>query len=430
MTHTDGRDTATAMLRLTGLWRTHVLPAGSTVLRFVFHSHGKVDSPGLDWKVWLQAAVLTGIVFTVLNTFLMWSVRRSYHTADLRNLNEARSTEAAMQQVEELTGASPGVAKHIVQRAFRERTTGKPARNYILDLVRVVQQVEEVSAPIVKTLDDRMTGHLHGLRAFALQTEGVTGQAVVAAMRDADPAWEHKLASLDEGGSGGQAGHAAEEFLVKFIDRVALESRPQLRNLMRINGWIQWLTVNVCCVVLLLVLSRAMLLARLQNDGWFPGSHSTALSRFLVALEPPPTGKPSSGSAGELAAAVSIESMLDRQVYQTFEFLVALLPSMGFIGTVLGMGNALLSADSLFTAKDKTLAISTITSHLGFAFDTTLVGLVTGIVAGAAVLSLRFQENSLWLPVEAASPVAEGNGGYLDGTERVKPLQTAAQDAT
>ena len=62
---------------------------------------------------------------------------------------------------------------------------------------------------------------------------------------------------------------------------------------------------------------------------------------------------------------------LDHGVYGTFGFMLGLLPSLGFIGTVLGMGNALLAADGLFSAADRQRTIGQITEELGFAFDTT-----------------------------------------------------------
>ena len=76
--------------------------------------------------------------------------------------------------------------------------------------------------------------------------------------------------------------------------------------------------------------------------------------------------------------------------------MVGVLPSLGFIGTVIGMSDALLKANTLFDSVDKTGAISDITNRLGFAFDTTLVGLVAIIITGSIVLILRKYEGFLW----------------------------------
>lgn len=57
-------------------------------------------------------------------------------------------------------------------------------------------------------------------------------------------------------------------------------------------------------------------------------------------------------------------------------FLLWALPSIGFVGTVIGMGFALIEADSLIGAQDLKLAIKNLAGQLGTAFDTTLVALL------------------------------------------------------
>jgi hypothetical protein len=338
--------------------------------------------------------ILTALSFGLLNTWLIWNSSRSYANARLSDINDAKSTDEAVQRAIATIGAEPKMAQQeFVREAFRERPSKATCRHYILNIIRAVQG--DVHPEVERALDRQMVGDLKGFRVYALSTRAVSGNALVESLRRVDPNWNHKLALLDDTGKETRS-KDADTFLARFIDRTAQESRPALRNLTRFNGWIQWWTVCVCWIVLLLVAARTSLLAKLVTTGWFPKTGCSSLVEFLAAGHPDPENRVSAASACEYLESVQVESQLDRQVYLTYEFLVALLPSLGFIGTVLGMGDALLTADSLFSASDKNRAISTITSHLGFAFDTTLVGLIAGIVAGSAVLRLRLWENSLW----------------------------------
>lgn len=76
------------------------------------------------------------------------------------------------------------------------------------------------------------------------------------------------------------------------------------------------------------------------------------------------------------------ESRLERVEYSLLDFLVWAMPSLGFIGTVVGISEALGNADEVVRASDQASqaeAISSVTATLGVAFDTTLVALVCTI---------------------------------------------------
>jgi hypothetical protein len=376
-------------------WDRFILPIG----RFLVLGDGVLSSSGMGLRIWVRGMVFTALSFGLLNTWLAWNVDRSYANATLLEVNEARSTDEAVQEAIAAIGSKADMAQQeFVREAFRERPASATYRFYLLNIIRAVQG--DVSPQVERTLDRHMTGNQHGTRFFALTSEGVSGTAVVEALSRVDSNWNHKTALLEDADST-LRGTEADAFLAKFIDRAAQETRPALRNLMRLNGWIQWCTICVCWVVMLLTAARATLLARLVTTGWFPNVITSRFTRFLAAGASPRSTLSAASSAAAFAAKAPIESFLDRQVYSTYEFLVALLPSLGFVGTVVGMGDALLTADSLFSAADKSRAISTITSHLGFAFDTTLVGLITGIIAGSIVVRLRQWENSLWYEVQS-----------------------------
>ncbi|QDG51139.1 MotA/TolQ/ExbB proton channel family protein [Persicimonas caeni] len=68
-------------------------------------------------------------------------------------------------------------------------------------------------------------------------------------------------------------------------------------------------------------------------------------------------------------------------------WLIAALPSVGFIGTVRGMSGALADADAIVkarTAVEQAFAISNVASTLALAFTTTLVALVFALIASLA----------------------------------------------
>ncbi|WP_337174664.1 MotA/TolQ/ExbB proton channel family protein [Paludisphaera sp.] len=84
-------------------------------------------------------------------------------------------------------------------------------------------------------------------------------------------------------------------------------------------------------------------------------------------------------------------------------YLAWAIPSLGFIGTVLGIGDALLNAGDMLTPntdlqKD---AIQAITLSLGFAFDTTLIALVLSLVLMLSIYLCRRAEERVVLTFQS-----------------------------
>jgi biopolymer transport protein ExbB/TolQ len=81
-------------------------------------------------------------------------------------------------------------------------------------------------------------------------------------------------------------------------------------------------------------------------------------------------------------------------------FVVFAIPAIGFVGTVLGISQALGDADKVLSEPTDTLkiaAIQAMTTKLAVAFDTTLVSLLLGIVLNLLVESAgRLQERNLF----------------------------------
>lgn len=384
---------------------------------------------GLTPKLALQAFLLTLVSYTMINTWMLNRIDRVYRTAELDWLAKAPSDER-VELVCEQVRAKRSLSSHtLLQSVFQ---TDIPASSQLLQLIEGIASDSDGVTARQTELQSAVTGDIRGMRWLTLSAQPVSGSELISRIERQDTTWKHKLASQKE-----LAGDL-REFLVGFSDLVIQEVRPSLRSLQRINGGIQWLTVFVTWLVLLAVAHRVVLLASLNARGWFvprttgarrgtipffaamiqrrlksPAKDSHRLSPTAATtdvLGDHETDEAVRGTIpplydGATQAVQFLENrhlpdLLDRQVYGPLSFLLGLLPSLGFIGTVYGMGDALLSADGLFQAADKGAAISRITTHLGFAFDTTLVALLAGIVASAVVVWLRVWENQLWHAAE------------------------------
>ena len=150
---------------------------------------------------------------------------------------------------------------------------------------------------------------------------------------------------------------AAELELLPIYKRL-LAAEPAL--LYRyVNGGVQWVTtLSLMCGLCLLTVRTAhvgrLLFAR---DG---------------ALPPGPT-------AGDRADAWAEEA---DSVYGLLGWFVWVMPSLGFVGTILGIGGALGFTDRVVAAEtpgDLVSAIQQVTGRLSVAFDTTLVALACSI---------------------------------------------------
>ncbi len=102
-------------------------------------------------------------------------------------------------------------------------------------------------------------------------------------------------------------------------------------------------------------------------------------------------------------SAVALEQAADREHRKIESKMAALvylgwsLPSLGFIGTVLGLGTALLTAGDMVTPNSELQrdAIQTVSIYLGRAFDKTFVALVLSLLQMALVYGVRRAQESV-----------------------------------
>lgn len=89
---------------------------------------------------------------------------------------------------------------------------------------------------------------------------------------------------------------------------------------------------------------------------------------------------------------------MERVIDAPLEYVIWGLPTIGFVGTVIGIGSALGDADAVVYATgatDQGAAIEAVTAQLSIAFDTTLIALICSLPLLYAVSRLRSAEGSI-----------------------------------
>ena len=410
----DGRSATDNAVSATGGWLT---------------GPGRLDDSGLDWTAVLLAVGLTVVFYIVVNWWLGSRVDGAFEDARVPAVAAAPSPEVAAERAVGMAAAPRDLAEAgYVRNAFRGHSSATAAEQ----LRRLAAGMTGGDAPVgtVAVIEEHLTGRRSGWPGLWADAEVPSGGNFAAALAVADPAWERKVAQAQA-----DRADAAADFLADYFDVVVREVRPALRSYARINGPIQWVTVVAFWLTVVLALRRLGVVRRLRGASPLGvtraaavlggrvaprvrragGAAATRLPAWTARLPRPtlPAAVPPGPAVAPAAfAAGDVRVTLDREVYGPMSHLVALLPSLGFVGTVLGMGEALLRADGLFSAEDKTAAIGEITRRLGLAFDTTLVGLVGGILAGGLVLLVRLREDAFWrrFTPPAGTPAADRAG--------------------
>jgi len=97
------------------------------------------------------------------------------------------------------------------------------------------------------------------------------------------------------------------------------------------------------------------------------------------------------------------EKSLDNIEYSNINYITWAIPSLGFLGTVLGISQALGSSDEVVKAPDvasQALAITDVTTNLGVAFDTTLIALICSIPLFFLIQGIRSSESKFLVSFE------------------------------
>ena len=207
------------------------------------------------------------------------------------------------------------------------------------------------------------------------------------------------------------AASAAEKkkFAERYVEGVIGMVNGPIRAMRRPNGWVQWLTVLLTYHLVLTAARRWVLVAKLTTsagraraelqytgemnpDNIVPaGSEVAAVASRMYGAGA--AGVPPTGAATEVD---QLAASSDTAAYGLYANTAAVIPALGFLGTVIGMGDALLRADGLFSAQDKQRVVGQITQDLGFAFDTTLVSLIYAPLAVVSLAVVRVAERRMF----------------------------------
>ena len=330
----------------------------------------------------LFAFLLTMLSYFILNTWLTDRIVRAYDQMVLPELAESTSSAQAAEAVLDFTQGDP-ILRPWLRRALIPK---RPASEQLEDLFAAVSgEPESTAAARRQLVRGLIVGRRRGVRVFWLSSPStITGKDIVKAVEDLDGgSWGKTLEAQDHKS-------AKRATLVQFSDRLLNQMGGPIRTLNRISGWIQWAIIYLFWLILVTLARRGIMLWRLSrgaaregpNDDWIKLLND---DRYRGMRWPAQAEWYRDGFS-------RLRTALENDVYGTFSFLLGLLPSAGFIGTVEGIGSALLAASDLFNPRNKEQAIGKITLNLGYAFDATFLALLLGAIAGVVAVIYRLIE--------------------------------------
>lgn len=373
---------------------------------------------GIHSRSVAAALLLTGLFFTVVNGCHTRIIERTFAEYRIGELQGAADSREAAEWLIEL-GWADARLRSWLEKQFSPDPGGRPAHEQLLILFEGdLSASAGIRRERQERLHDLVTGRRHGWWPLVVRSESTSGGEVFTALSEADDGlW---IDALEKG----EFPAEKREFLSRYADQLVSGVHPAVRDLRRVSGWIQWLTVGVALLLILVIGCRVALQARLRRaartaaailrripssgddgDAEPRPSADRLSSRAPVELTPELAAiaaragaescEPSRAADEERQLEADIARLgneLESRVYGPLGALAALLPSLGFIGTVLGMGKALLGADGLLTSADKQQAVGEMTRHLGYAFDTTLVALAAGLLTVVLLCWCRGRE--------------------------------------
>lgn len=135
-----------------------------------------------------------------------------------------------------------------------------------------------------------------------------------------------------------------------------------------------------------------------------PPDKSFLVGRVLRALEHYKVHPSQEGVATVLATQSEIESNIVETSYTMIKVLIWAIPILGFIGTVMGVGEAVGSFSAVITAAEDFTAVKDslgkVTTGLGVAFDTTLLALVMSLLVMFPASAMQKAEEDLLAAVD------------------------------
>lgn len=182
----------------------------------------------------------------------------------------------------------------------------------------------------------------------------------------------------------GEDGPVYEKIFLAHLGRMTKLMQPFYRARQMVFGSIQILTLALFFMGIALLRWRTLMLW--NESQWIknikPGDAVFLGHQFLKLYQESQKEQDSTSLERLIQWKEQIKERVLEIEYTLVDYLIWAMPSLGFIGTVLGIGFALGNADQVVRATDpasQAQAITGVTSLLSVAFDTTLIALVCGI---------------------------------------------------
>ena len=258
----------------------------------------------------------------------------------------------------------------------------------------LTKRVESVRDDLAKHLKNR-----YRVGLWSWETRGPKSLAILRSMGDEKEAFKDLKSVLDQKLSDEKMGGVYEKVLLSHLDRMTMEMTPFYRAVQMVFGLIQILTLGLFFTGLTLLRFRHLMLLAEKEWNVESGPHSMAgeieldlkLDEALKFKRNPELAR------DQLRRLVQrAEDRIDKTEYAVIDYIIWGMPSLGFVGTVLGIGAALGDADKVVRAVDaaaQASAITGVTSLLSVAFDTTLIALICGLPMMALVYWIRSAES-------------------------------------
>lgn len=321
----------------------------------------ELENLGISKKLLFCALLWLLLGYFLVNSVLRVALWRNVSCGHPIHVTSSVSKMDMANQYLKLTESSDSIQSWVVGGITNAQT--QTSSEFILNLVQSIRSNSKDRDKMKKKLERMLQGNPRWY--IFLSVNQPTGNEILNELTKSSDGsnlfWNEKIKN-------DQYGKEKEVFLTKTLNLLIARQGGIIHSIHRVNGWIQIITVYLGILTICLILRRRKMIENLQK--------SCTLNPEFATLLP--------------AQERSLEC-----VYQPLNYIISILPGLGFIGTVLGMGASLLHADSLFSSADKQAAIGEMTRQLGFAFDTTLVALIVGIILGIALTCVQTRESKL-----------------------------------
>ncbi len=390
--------------------RVAVLPwlVACLLPRFLYPQ--RLLDPGVfAWRTLVPALGLTWLIFAAWNHQAALKIETTFASGQLQDFRDVTSDEGAVVRAIELKWADPKI-KNWLREVMKTPSNAFTARQQAVGLFRSSGAGEPTEQERIDLLAATVTGHResalpvpHWL-AQGLWYKIKASSAAEAFNAQAALGNEHWRRAVDTVNPA--LADEKKKFAQRFLDAFAAEMNEPIRDMRRLNGWVQWLTILLACTIVVAVLRRRMLILQLSVSaqraavdaekfgGIKPANVFPRGSEIADILQRATTGR--AMVTAILDELSKLRDSADTAIYGLYASLAAAIPALGFIGTVIGMGAGLLYADGLFSSPDKQRVVGQITQGLGLAFDATLVSLICAPVAVIFQAVARVREQRMF----------------------------------